>query len=205
MIRSSVRSLSQRVRNKMRGAPDILATASGGDGRRDETIETLTVRIVVFAKLHCLTMRCDLRDVALWCGGADGGIAMKITLPIVVLAVAFSTPAFGQTQNLSCPMSQADGQRLAAIGYPDNAKQVMHLSLNKSKRSVVVWETYPGSTDNSRATYKAKFTAKAVSWTIGGGSDDDDPPAHDSLDLVSDTLSTTDPIGDVGHWDCKAD
>jgi hypothetical protein len=125
---------------------------------------------------------------------------LRFAFLIVSLSTAFSTGAFAQ--DYACPMSQRDAQRMASIGYTENGQQVMHLSLDQASGSVVVWETYPGGPTPSRATYKANFTGSTVAWTIGDDGDQDDPPAHDSLDLGSNTLTTVDPMGDATTWDC---
>lgn len=127
---------------------------------------------------------------------------MLKTLFLGLTVVIVTTPARAQGNELSCSMSPADQQTFIRIGYPDNAKQVMHLIVDKHARKVTVWETYPGATNVTKSIYKAKFKGTVTAWAIGDPKDG--PQAHDSYDTQTKILTTVDPMGGVGHWDCAA-
>jgi len=119
-----------------------------------------------------------------------------------VSAAFVSAQALAQPGELSCAMSPAEQQKFIAAGLPDNAKQMMHLIVDKKAHKITVWETVPGASDVSKATYKAKFNGAVAAWAIGDIKDG--PQAQDSLDTHTNILTTTDPMGDATQWNCSA-
>jgi len=119
-----------------------------------------------------------------------------------IAALMVAAPARAQTAELSCSMAPSEQQAFIAMGYPDNAKQVMHLIVDKHARKVTVWETVPGVPDVSKATYKAKFKGTVAAWAIGDIKDG--PQAHDSFDSNTSMLTSVDPMGSASHWNCSA-
>jgi hypothetical protein len=117
-------------------------------------------------------------------------------------AAMIAVPVRAQAAELSCAMSPAEQQKFIAAGLPDNAKQVMHLIVDKHAHKVTVWETAPGASDVSKATYKAKFKGAVAAWAIGDIKDG--PQAHDTFDTQTNTLTTIDPMGDATQWNCSA-
>jgi len=113
-----------------------------------------------------------------------------------------SAPALAQPGELSCSMAPAEQQKFIAAGLSDNARQVMHLIVDKHAHKVTVWETVPGQPDASKSTHKAKFKGAVAAWAIGDIKDG--PQAHDTLDTGTSTLTTTDPMGDATQWNCSA-
>lgn len=116
-------------------------------------------------------------------------------------AAFFTVPAMAQTTELSCSLTASEQQSFITAGYPDNARQMMHLNVDKRAHKVTVWETSPGEPDVSKATYKAKFKGTTASWSIGDINDG--PQAHESFDSGTNVLTTTDPMGDATQWNCS--
>ncbi len=119
-----------------------------------------------------------------------------------MVAAMTAAPAWAQGAELSCAMSPAEQEKFITAGFPDNAKQMMHLIVDKKAHKVTVWETVPSTADVSKATYKAKFKGAVAAWAIGDIKDG--PQAHDTFDTATNTLTTTDPMGDATQWNCSA-
>ena len=117
-------------------------------------------------------------------------------------AAMVAAPALAQAGELSCAMAPAEQQKFIAAGLSDNAKQVMHLLVDKKTHKVTVWESVPGAANVSKSTYKAKFKGTTAAWAIGDIKDG--PQAHEMFDASTNILTTTDPMGDATQWNCSA-
>lgn len=123
-------------------------------------------------------------------------------LRYLFLAVTIvALPARAQAVELSCGLTPSEQQAFVKMGYPDNAQQVMHLSVDQHAREVTVWETSPGVSDTNKSIYKAKFDGTVAAWTIWDIKDG--PQAHDSFDANTNVLTTVDPMGDSTQWNCS--
>lgn len=120
------------------------------------------------------------------------------------LCAVAAAPVHAATLGGDCTMSQHDAEILAQMGYPDNANQVMHVSVDLGSQQVTVWETSPEFPEVKADTYRANITDSTVSWVIPNLPDDDDnePNATGSLDRASNVLTTVDPDGGATEWDC---
>jgi len=130
-----------------------------------------------------------------------GGNAMLKYLLLGISAAIVAAPARAQTVELSCGLTPSEQQAFVTMGYPGNAQQVMHLSVDKHARKVTVSETSLEFPNANKSIYKAKFTGTMAVWTIGDAKDG--PQAHDSVDTSTNVLTAVDPNGDATQWNCS--
>lgn len=126
---------------------------------------------------------------------------LKYLLLGISAAVLVAAPARAQTVELSCGLTPSEQQSFVRLGYPNNAQQVMHLSVDKHARKVTVWETSPEFPKVNKSIYKAKFAGTIAAWTVGDVKDG--PQAHDSVDSSTNVLTTVDPDGYATQWNCS--
>jgi hypothetical protein len=130
-----------------------------------------------------------------------GGDAMLKYLLLGMSAALVAAPAHAQTVELTCGLTPSEQQAFVTMGYPGNAQQVMHLSVDTHARKVTVWETSPEFPNVNKSIHNAKFAGTTAAWTIGDVKDG--PQAHGSVDSSTNVLTTVDPSGDATQWNCS--
>jgi hypothetical protein len=125
---------------------------------------------------------------------------LKYAAAILLITSALSgARADENTFELSCRMSPHDQDQMRQIGYPENALQVMHLSLSQLTHRVEVWETSPDFPDVRKTQYDYTIDGHVARWIV---SNDSDGLVSGTLDLDTMVLTSSAPE-DTSTWNCS--